>query len=520
MSNAASPSNENSYGVEDFFAALFRNKKKVITVPIVVLGLAALFIVFAPRAYESEGKLFLQIGRESVKLDPTATTGDTISVHSNDRDSEIVTVMESLKSRGTIERVVDRLGEDVILGRGSVGEKKTNVFVQALRTAVGTAVSLVRNLDPITDRERAIITVERGLEVDAESESTLITARYEAETPELAQLVAQTLLDVYREEHLRLHRTSGSREFFDRRYSELEQQLNDAVTSLNDAKNRMGIVSIESRRGTLEARLANIELNLYDNVRQLAAARARVADIRKQLAATPERMVAEETTVPNTGTDLLRDQVFELEVLMLDQQAKYSDDHPALRATKSQLQKARAMLETESRDRRETTNDINPNHRTLSLALATEASSLAGIVAQNDALNEQREAVAGDLKKLNNHELEIDQLQRQVQLARTNYDRNTDNRVKAEIDALLDENAISNAKVAQTATLAQKPVSPNKLLIAALSLMLSGFAVVSLVLISEKLSTPIYKEEQLEEALQLPVYGVLPEHQNPLSTVA
>lgn len=500
-----------SYGIGDFVRALFRNKKKVLFVPLLILSFAALVILVAPREYQSEAKLFMQIGRESVKLDPTATTGDTISVQSNDRDAEIVTVMESLKSRGTIGKVVERLGPEVVLGRSGVGEQQSNFLVNALRSAMGTAIGLVRSIDPISDRERAIITVERGLEIEAESDSTLITAIYEAETPELAQLVAQTLIDVYREEHLRLHSTTGSREFFTQQRDELQQQLDDAVVALRDAKNRMGVVSIEARRGTLESRMGSIELSLYENIQQLAATRARVADIRKQLAATPERMVAKETTVPNTGTDLLRDQVFELEVLMLDQQAKYSDDHPALRATKDQLNQARAMLEDESRDRRETTNDINPNHRTLSLALATEESSLAGIVAQNDKLTEQRDAVADDLKKLNEFELEIDQLNRQAQLARTNFFRYAEKFEKARMDEELDDNAFSNAKVSQPATLAEKPVSPNKLLIAALSVLLSGFSVVSMVLVSEKLNNPIYKEEQLEDALQLPVFGVVPD---------
>lgn len=484
------------------------------------MGLAALVILFAPREYQSEAKLFMQIGRESVKLDPTATTGDTIAVQSNDRDSEIVTVMESLKSRGTIEKVVDRLSADVVLGRGSVGEKKSNAIVDAMRSVMGAAVNLVRSIDPISDRERAIITVERGLDVDAESDSTLITVTFEGETPELAQLVTQTLIDVYREEHLRLHRTSGSREFFTQQRDELKQQLDDAVRSLQDAKNRMGVVSIEARRGTLESRMGNVESSLYENLQQLAATRARVADIRKQLAATPERMVSEETTVPNTGTDLLRDQVFELQVLMLDQQAKYSDDHPALQATKSQLDSALEMLKAESDQRQETTNDINPNHRTLSLALATEESSLAGIVAQNDKLNEQRQEVASDLKQLNDYELEIDQLNRQSQLARTNYFRYAEKFEKARMDEKLDENKFSNAKVSQTATLAEKPISPNKLLIGALAMMLSGFSVVSLVLLSEKLNSPIYREEQLEDALQIPVFGVVPEDKKSIHSFA
>ncbi len=518
MNNSVLLSGRSSYGIGDFIKALFRNKKKVVIVPLVILSLATIVILFAPREYRSEAKLFMQVGRESLKIDGTATTGDTIAMQSNNRDGEIITAMEAFKSRGTIEKVVDQLGADVVLGQVGVGEESSNFLVRALRWGVGVPIRIFKNIDPVSDRERAIILIERNLYVGAENDSTLITASYDAESPELAQLVTQTLINVYRDEHLRLHRTVGSKQFFTQQHDALKQQLDEAMDKVREAKNRMNIVSIESRRSTLEERMANIELSLYGNLQQLASTRAKVADNRKQLANTSQRMVAEETTVPNTGTDLLREQVFALKVLMLDQQSKYSDDHPSLQVTREQLVEAQAMLKAESVDRQETTNNSNPNHRALTLALAQEDSVLAGLVAQSNELNEQRSIVVADLKKLNDHELELDQLERASQLARGNYFRYAEKLEKARIDEELDNNAISNAIKAQEATFAEKPVSPSKLLIGSLAMMLSFASVVSLVLISENLSNPIYKAEQLEESLQLPVFGVVPEHKQRVNT--
>ena len=513
-------SNLPNFGLADFISALFRNKKKVIFIPLMIIGLAAVVILFAPRTYRSEAKLFLQIGRESVNLDPTATTGDTISVQSNTRDHEIVTAMESIKSRGTIERVVDKLGDEVVLGKAGAGAKEPNALVKTIRNVMGQVGNVLKQIDPISDRERAIILIERNLNIEAENDSTLITAKYEAETPELAQLVTKTLIEVYKEEHRRMHRTKGSLEFFQNQRQELEVELTQTVDSLRQAKNRMGVVSIDSRRQTLESRLGNIELRLYSNLQSLAASKATVADLKKQFATTPERLVAAKTTVPNTGTDLLREQVFALQVLMLDQQTKYSEDHPSLQATREQLREAQAMLDTESIDREETTDDINPNYSTLSLSLAQEESQLAGFAAQSKELNEQRDLVAADLEKLNDNELELDKLQREASLVRTNFFRSAENLRKALDDEELDEQAITNAIEMQAATLAEKPVSPNKLLIGALAMMLSFFSVGALILVSEKLSTPIYKEEQLEESLQLPVFGTLPEQKQYVKRLA
>ena len=53
-----------------------------------------------PEIYRSDAKLMVRIGRESVTLDPTATTGQVIAVGPS-RESEINSEMEILKSRGT-----------------------------------------------------------------------------------------------------------------------------------------------------------------------------------------------------------------------------------------------------------------------------------------------------------------------------------------------------------------------------------------------------------------------------------
>src|SRR5688500_7839770 len=46
-----------------------------------ILLLVALAVQLAPKTYRSEAKLFVRVGRESVTLDPTATTGQMISVY-------------------------------------------------------------------------------------------------------------------------------------------------------------------------------------------------------------------------------------------------------------------------------------------------------------------------------------------------------------------------------------------------------------------------------------------------------
>jgi uncharacterized protein involved in exopolysaccharide biosynthesis len=323
-------------------------------------------------------------------------------------------------------------------------------------------------------------------------------------------LVAATVVEVYREEHMRMHRTSGSRAFFTEQRDALQIRLDEAVDRLRETKNRLNIVSIESRRETLELRLRTIEQSSNETLQLHAAAVAQIADLKEQIAAIPARVVAEQTTMPNTGADMLRSQLYALQVQMLDQQEKYSEDHPFLQATKAQLAEAEKQLAQESTQRQSTTHDTNPNYQALTLELAQAESQLAAVTGRLERIDAQRGEALAALQALNDNELVVDQLTREVDLARSNFFRHAENLEKARIDEALDAERISNVIVAQDATLNEKPTSPSKLLVGALALVLSLTSMVSVVLVAEKSSDRLSSREAVEMALELPVLGVIP----------
>jgi uncharacterized protein involved in exopolysaccharide biosynthesis len=168
------------------------------------------------------------------------------------------------------------------------------------------------------------------------------------------------------------------------------------------------------------------------------------------------------------------------------------------------------MLAGETPARQETTSDVNPNYRSLTLSLAEAQSELAAVEARQAQLAEQRQSVLTDLKFLNDHELSIDRLTREAQLAREKFFRYSENLEQARIDEALDRERISNLTVAQRATLAEKPVRPNKLLVGALSLVLALAAAAALVCLCELVGNQIYTEDQLRRSLPTPVLGVVP----------
>ena len=500
-----------SYGLGDLAAIFFRHKKKAVAFSLSVVALAALVIYFAPRTYRSEARLFLQVGRESIRLDPTATTGQTIALQQSGRDNEVATSLEVLRSRSIVEQAVDRLTPEVVLGDVGEGAAKPNPVAETVMAPVHYLIGVVRGIDPISIREEAVIEILENFEVDAEHDSTVLSLNYDAKTPRLAQQVLHTIVDVYRHEHARLHQTTGSKPFFTQQRDELEQQLVAAETKLRDAKNRMGFASIDSRRGTLETRLGSLEMTRVATVQSIASAEAHIASLEDHSDAMPERMHTSTILAPNTGADALRAQLYALQVELMSLEAKYSGDHPLVASKRVQVDEARDMVQKEEGMPETTTDTVNDNRRALQLERAQAESSLAGYQAQLKELDGQRVAALADMRELNHDETELQELERVASLARTNFFRYANDLEQARVDEELNRHDIINIAVAQDATYVEKPVSPSKLLVAAMSLALLTAGTTVLVLGSEKLGSRVTAEDQIEEVLRLPVLATVPE---------
>src|SRR5262249_158936 len=105
---------EPSTTARDICQLLFRHKSKIIFCFTISMCAAIAVILFWPRKYKSESKLLVRVGRETVTLDPAATTGQIMPV-SVSRETEVASVLEMLRSRVMIEKLVDEIGPDSIL---------------------------------------------------------------------------------------------------------------------------------------------------------------------------------------------------------------------------------------------------------------------------------------------------------------------------------------------------------------------------------------------------------------------
>jgi uncharacterized protein involved in exopolysaccharide biosynthesis len=500
--------------IRDALERAWRARWKIVCFQLFVVCATCFLILFWPRTYSSSALLYLQRGHESVGLDPTATTGKTIALQQAGRDAEIKSAIDVLSSRGISVPVVELLSPEVILGETVLGDadtSETSLVRNALRDSIQWVVKQVRSLDPSSKKERAIIKIERNLMVDAQRKSEIISVTFEAETPELAQAVTNAIVNEYRIKHANLHRTDGSIEFFEEQSKRLKVELEEAAERLRQAKSRMGITSIAEERTILAEQLGTLRTDMMSNDKLLYGAYATAKNVASQIAEQPERLSASLVSKPNSGADLQRQLFYALQIEEMDAKAKLTANHPKVRSLQQQVAEAKRELAKQELKRTESTDDVNPVHEQLRLEHSKNLAEIAGLEAKKEKLDAQEADLLQRIRKINEYAVEIDQLEREVNLADKKFLAYAENLEEARVVQAMRADHISSVSIAQPATLQEKPVSPSKPIVALCGALMCFAGPLAIGLFCIQTDDTLISEYSLRKCVDAPVLGAVPQ---------
>eukprot|EP00913_Durusdinium_trenchii_P028315 g26543.t1 len=437
----------------------------VVTVALVIGG-----VLICPRAYRSEAKLFVRMGRESVTLDPTATTGQIVAVHES-RENEINSVLEVVHSRVILSQVVDKLGPNLILYGTDSSESST-------------ANAETGGHSPL--REKAVRTLEKTVDVKHSKKSSVITIGCKAQSPEIAQRIVNEILNAFHDLHLKVNRTAGSHEFFIEQTALLKTKLDKATAALRDAKNELGLVTIEGRRNGLQEQIRINRSAIEANITELAAARATIASLKQTLATLPTQMESQRVVgFPNGAADRARTRYNDLKLLETELLAKFTPSSPQVKSVRKQLDDALRILQREDTLSAQSTTAVNPARQQLKIKLLTESSRIASLVAREKSLEQQKARLLEQLKALNGEEGRLAGLAQDVELLRASHRTYSEKLEQTRIDGALGEQRISNVNVVQPATYVTKPVSPKRRIIVILGAFVAAVGAIGLAFATE-----------------------------------
>jgi polysaccharide biosynthesis protein PslE len=464
-----SPRIERPIAPADLVKALSRHRRKALAWSLLVAGMSLVALIIWPRTYESDAKLFLRLGRESIAVDPSATTGATIQVQES-RENQLNSARDMLKSRALLERVVETIGVEMIL-KGSPKPSQTEVAekTSTFGSTLSALVSSIKSISSLTDvssEEKAVNKLSKSIGVSLAKNSSVINVHCKAKNAKLARDILQSFLDAYREQHLSANRTAGSLRFFETQASQSKQELDTAVAELRDAKNAFGLISISTEQQAVQSQLTQLEENLMAAKAALASSEASSASLRKSLESTPETLTTQQTTgFANAAADHMQHEFFKLLISVNEQQVKLGENHPLVKIARDHARELEQVLDKQPADRAQTTIGINLSRQSLELDLQREEALVASTLAKVDLLTSQYASFQQRLEALNQHEVRINDLERRVSIAESKYRSYADHLEQARIGDALEASRISNLNIVQPPSLVEKPVNPKPLVI-------------------------------------------------------
>lgn len=321
----------------------------------------------------------------------------------------------------------------------------------------------------------------RTLEVQPSRESTLIQVNYKGADPQFAATVANAFAQAYIQTNLEL-RVEPARlttAWFDEQIKQLRDNLEQAQAKLSAYQKEQGVVASDERIDVETARLAELssqfvvaQAQTYDSVSRRNQSHEALADVMNN------------PMVQGLKADLARS-----ETKLSEMESKFGKNHPQYQRLQTEVDTLRGKLDTE-------------------IKTATQTVSTTARLSQqrerdlHGALAAQKARVLSTKQKRN----EVSVLLRDVENAQQLFDQATRRNGQTRLES---QTTHTDIAVLNRAVPPVKHSSPKILLNLMLSLVLGSVLGLGLGFLMEMIDRRIRSEQDLVEALDIPLLGVL-----------
>jgi uncharacterized protein involved in exopolysaccharide biosynthesis len=482
----------NSISLRDGAGALFRRKGLVIFIfAAVVLGTAVVTFLL-PNKYDSRIKILVKNQRVDVAITPEQTAGGPASAVVNEvSENQINSEIELLTSKDLLTQVVTECG---------LAKKEKGWFSGPPSQAVMV--------------ERAVNLLTKDLIITPVRKANVITITYSSDSPQVSAAVLKKLGDLYLEKHLKLNHPTGASDFFTNRADEYETQLKQAEQQMTDFQQSNNLVVLSQQKELTLQKTADAKTKLLESETALNEATNRIARVEQQLASIPKRVITQSRQLPNQySAERLNTMIVELQNRRTQLLTKFRPEDRLVREVDDQIRTTReALTKAEQKTAVEENTDLNPLRQTLETELSRARLDQTGARARRDTLSGQLQQYEAALKKLEGDTVKHNDLQRQVKESTDNYQLYAKKREEARIADELDRQKITNVSIAEAATVAQIPSSPNRGINLVLGVFLAAFLSLGSVFSVEMLSDAVHTPRQLEALTGANVLATVPEN--------
>lgn len=338
---------------------------------------------------------------------------------------------------------------------------------------------------------------------------------FTSEDPRLAQRVCTEIASMFMEENLRVReqRAQNTTDF-------LSKQLHDAKTALDEQDRRLAEFKTRYMGQLPEQQQQNLAL-LSGYVTQLEATTQALNRAQQDKSYT-EAMLAQQTAAWNArqsqdaNPQAVEQQLATAQAQVIALQARYTDDHPDVIKAKSNVAQMRKKLEASKTPVVQPPPADSPAGAAPAdvLQLRNQVHSLEAVVKQRQAdqkrLQDQVHTMQARLNLTPVVEEQYKNLTRDYQTALTFYNELLAKKAQSEMATDLERQQQGERfKIVDPANLPEKPVSPNRPLIAFGGFALGGAVGLGVTMFLEIRRRPLRTVEDVEFYLELPVLAGL-----------
>ena len=499
-------------GIREALTTVFRCKKLIITVFILVTAAMTVFTFALPEIYESGAKLLVKPGRESTALDPSVV-GPKIALVGQSFNNQVESQLQVLTSHHVASQVVDEIGvERILLGaKGkSVPKGKLQPVRDMLSAIKGAKNGLMQGLNlshATNERDNAIDALFTALRAKRGKDSNVINVTLESPDPQLAQDALHAWVQRYLEHSIECFASEADPDFFQLRIDESQEIIVAKTAELRELRGEHRIAdSPELQQAEITQSINNLEAELTTTMSEAEAARKRVEVLGKVIE-NRERITKLEWTdeMPN----FLAHSMKELEVAtqneLIKLQALYPDDHRLVVEVRERLRVAEKALDDEPRTYTQTKTGIDREYDEVNHQYTMDEAKAESLEARGRMLNENLERRRMEFSDLIQATVSMRRIEHELGLAEKEYSDYRDNLLRANVFAALDKDMVSNVSIVQDATLPDTPVRPNRPLNILLGMLLGIMAGVAVAFGWDFLDESLKTNEDVERRLGLPV---------------
>ena len=410
--------------LEDLKAAVLRHSQLLLFCFIALSAGAVAAVMLATPMYQAQLKLLVKHDR----ADSVVTAGASPdSARTELSEQEVLSQVELVRSDDLLEKVATEAG----LVKRLVDTEAVSSEAQAL----AVATNQLRN----------------DLRVAPIKRTWLIDVSYRSDDQRTARHVLDTLVRLYLEKHITLHRPTGIHKFFSEQTEQARQELQTAQDTLLEFNRRHGIVSASlEREGILQKFLEFDAMHAQAAAARLEAGR-RLSAVSAELANTPQQSVAHIRT--SDDGNAMRDvkaRILALETQRTELLQKFTPEYRGVRDIDAQLEDLRAALQqAEAHPLKEETVAANPTRQWLDTERARVVAENAAAQARMQAFGRTANRYRLRAQELSEQNAEEWELARRVQAAEQKYLLYSQKQEEARISDELDRTRIANVVVAQ-----------------------------------------------------------------------